>query len=344
MSSAPSEGLRQRAEDRKPRRYPPSGPRSSPAATAVGAAGDAPVRIEAVRALSRRITLAVLVLAFTAASFADAGNRPFLWKVESGKATVYLLGSIHVARPDLYPLHGKIDEAFRRSEALVVEADPTGPGGLAAAGLMMALGTYPEGEGGLDTHLPPKLYEATASRFARYGLPPEAWQRFEPWLAAMMITMSELQRLGMTPQHGIDVHFLSRARGEKEIVELEGADAQIRMLDGFDEGEQRLFLEYTLRDADRLPEAVDELLEAWKTGDAARLEALLFPADGMNEELRPVYRKLFDDRNRVMAEKIAATLEERGTTFVIVGAGHLLGEKGLVRLLGARFEVSQVGP
>jgi len=50
-------------------------------------------------------------------------QKSFLWKVQSRGNTVYLLGSIHLLRKEIYPLHRKIEEAFDRSAVLVVEAD-----------------------------------------------------------------------------------------------------------------------------------------------------------------------------------------------------------------------------
>jgi hypothetical protein len=53
--------------------------------------------------------------------------------------------------------------------------------------------------------------------------------------------------------------------------------------------------------------------------------------------------KLLDDRNVKMAEKIDGYLKEKGPTFVCVGAAHLVGEKGLVKLLTAKgYKVEQV--
>ena len=43
--------------------------------------------------------------------------------------------------------------------------------------------------------------------------------------------------------------------------------------------------------------------------------------------------RLYDARNREMADKIVAMLAGNEPTFVAVGAGHLLGATGIVELL-----------
>src|SRR3569833_4420418 len=56
---------------------------------------------------------------------APAARRYLFWRASSPGSTVYLLGSIHIGRPEMYPLSSAIDQAFARADALVVEADVT---------------------------------------------------------------------------------------------------------------------------------------------------------------------------------------------------------------------------
>ncbi len=49
--------------------------------------------------------------------------RSLLCKVSHNKATVYILGSIHLVKPEFYPLDGAIEKVYRKSDVLVVEVD-----------------------------------------------------------------------------------------------------------------------------------------------------------------------------------------------------------------------------
>ena len=51
------------------------------------------------------------------------GTKSFLWKAQ-GKGTVYLFGSVHLARADSYPLPRQVEESFDTSTILALEADP----------------------------------------------------------------------------------------------------------------------------------------------------------------------------------------------------------------------------
>jgi len=42
---------------------------------------------------------------------------------------------------------------------------------------------------------------------------------------------------------------------------------------------------------------------------------------------------MFTERNLTMTDKIKGYLDEDSTVFVVVGAGHLIGEQGIVKLL-----------
>ena len=51
----------------------------------------------------------------------------FLWKAKSETATVYMLGSVHLANKEMYPLPSAFEESFDSSEVLVVEIDLNQP-------------------------------------------------------------------------------------------------------------------------------------------------------------------------------------------------------------------------
>ena len=197
---------------------------------------------------------------------------------------------------------------------------------------------YPAGDS-LEKHIPKELLDKVLERVP---LPHEQALRFRPWMLALTLTMSELSKLGITPANGIDLHFLNRA-GDRQVIELEGVEHQLEMLAGFEEKQQVLFLEYTVRDLERLEENIDEMLRVWKSGDPNQLEKLVFDGRRAEPDLEPVYRELFDDRNVEMARRIGELLRGTTTHFVVVGAGHLVGETGLLALLARNFEVEALG-
>jgi len=272
----------------------------------------------------------------------QAGEKCFLWKIQSKTATVYILGSMHMAKPDIYPLPQKIEESFAKSAVLALEADPAKAQDTALLRQMLAAAAYAKG-GTLKEHLSGETFELARREIERLGLPMETFSRTKPWFLAMSIETLELQRLDYDPANGIDIYFAGKAAGEKQIVELESFDYQIRLLNGFSDREQELFLLYTLKEMATLQDEIEELMAAWRTGDTKSMERLVTRTLTESPELQPIFAKLFFKRNREMTARIEQLLKGKQTVFVAVGAAHLVGKEGIIeQLRGKGFTEEQM--
>ena len=81
---------------------------------------------------------------------------------------------------------------------------------------------------------------------------------------------------------------------------------------------------------------------AWEGGNPDALAHVLFER-AEDPTYKPFYEALFYTRNRQMTDKVAAMLDQPETHFVVVGAGHLVGEEGILSLLARRgFQVRQL--
>ena len=260
-----------------------------------------------------------------------AGSGVFGWKIKSPTTTAYLVGSIHLAKPDLYPLDARLENAFGGSSALVVEVDVDRQTE-ALAQQMMVKAAYPAGDR-IDKHVSAEILKAADEELAKSGFGLAMFGQFKPWFVAQTVLLMELQRLGFSPTNGIDVYFLQKARGQKKILELETADSQIDMLNSFTDKEQEIFLLYTLKDLANTEKNINQILAAWKQGDAGGMEKILTESVKDMPELQSVYGKLIDNRNETMARTINGYLKTADTYFVVVGSAHLVGEKGLLNLL-----------
>jgi uncharacterized protein YbaP (TraB family) len=275
-------------------------------------------------------------------SSVQAGEKCFLWKIQSKTATVYILGSMHMAKPDIYPLPQKIEESFAKSAVLALEADPAKAQDTALLRQMLAAAAYAKG-GTLKEHLSGETFELARREIERLGLPMETFSRTKPWFLAMSIETLELQRLDYDPANGIDIYFAGKAAGEKQIVELESFDYQIRLLNGFSDREQELFLLYTLKEMATLQDEIEELMAAWRTGDTKSMERLVTRTLTESPELQPIFAKLFFKRNREMTARIEQLLKGKQTVFVAVGAAHLVGKEGIIeQLRGKGFTEEQM--
>ena len=268
-------------------------------------------------------------------------QKSFLWKVQSRTSTVYVLGSVHFAKKDIYPLNQKIEDAFDQSDSLVVEANVNDINKIDIQKLMEQA-VYPENDT-LEKHVSSETLESLEKETGGLGIPFELLNRQKPWFVAMTLVSLETIKLGLDPHLGIDKYFLSKAEGKKKILELESMDYQVSLLSGFSDKEQELFLISTLKDLNIMGQEVNQLTQAWMSGDTKSMESILMRSILEDNRLSPIFEKLIFERNRRMVTKIEDFLRTKETYFVIVGAGHLVGNQGVVELLrGKGYPIKQL--
>jgi len=86
------------------------------------------------------------------------------------------------------------------------------------------------------------------------------------------------------------------------------------------------------------------MVDAWANGDVRALEAELQYEKTQDSVFAGILiPRLIDERNRVMADRIADIARSGPKSFVAVGALHLVGKDGIVELLRRRgFTVRQL--
>jgi uncharacterized protein YbaP (TraB family) len=258
-------------------------------------------------------------------------QKSFLWKIRSEANTVFVLGSLHLSKKEIYPLRQEIENAFDQSDFLVVEANVNDIR-KADVQKLMESALY-RADDTLERHLSAETYERVKKAIAGAGLPPELVTKQKPWFLAMTLVALESVKLGLDPKLGIDMYFLSKAEGKKKVLELESLDYQIELFSNFSDKEQELFLIYTLKDLNIMEQELDKLTQAWTMGDTKGMESILTRSLSEDKRLSPIYEKLIYERNKKMASKIENFLRAKGTYFIVVGSGHLVGNGGVIELL-----------
>lgn len=285
--------------------------------------------------------LLAAVLAALAPHAGAARDRSILWTVKGTHNTVYLLGSIHVLRPGDGGLPAAAEAAYADAEQLVMEIDMDDPASadpVELLGAMERTALLPQG-----TSLRDVLgddYASVEGRARLAGVDLAVLDRFAPWLVAVTLMQVELARRGFAPELGIE-HSLANRAGEdgKAIAGLETAEQQFAAMGGLPLGQQKRFLMMTLEESAQIDAQLDELLGAWRRGDAEALARLL---SAEFEEFPELYRPLTVDRNRAWLDRIEGLLDDRDDYLVVVGALHLVGRHSVVDLLGQRgYEVVQ---
>jgi len=278
-------------------------------------------------------------------------NDALIWEVKSDTATIYLVGSIHVANEDTYPLQQKLLDAFEQSEAIAVEADVTN----IDDELMIQIQTmmmYTDG-----TTLKDHVSKETLTLFDEYvaenGISYftedhlEVLYLFKPWVLYSLLDSDIVMVAGFDSESGIDMHFINAAKDkEMEIIEVESIMSQYNMIDSFSPELQEYMLKDSLSTSRTdSSNSVKLMLSLWEKGDVAAFEHLLDEDNAdllgtMTDEEKKLYEeynnKMIIDRNITMTDKVEELLKGDKDVFYIVGSAHMIGEQGIVKLLEER--------
>lgn len=260
--------------------------------------------------------------------------HPAIWTAHGKHATIYLLGSIHILAPNIHWRTAEIGNAIDAADIFVFEI-PTDASSMASVtNLINERGTLPPGQS-LRAILSPESQGDYDKAVAFAGIPPAAIDNRRPWLAGLVIGLSQMmKKTGASPEAGLDKMITSEATDRrKEMRYLETAEQQLDLIAPKDQKLELQEFESGLKEflKSNSEKDTDDLIEAWESGDPTRMDAIF------NESMEkyPKLRKVFlDDRNRNWVTVIRRWLDSEDKTFLVtVGAGHLVGKTGVPNLL-----------
>lgn len=240
---------------------------------------------------------------------------------------------MHLLRAADAQLPATFDRAYGDAERLVMEIDLDDLDPSAAATFTRDHATYPAGQG-LRATLGPKRWAHIKEACDRIGVPLEALDRLEPWAIALLFSATQMTRAGLDPDLGVEQQLMQRAAGDrKAITGFESLEYQLSLFDSLPPESQARLLEMTVEESDNVDAELDAMGKAWRSGDAARLEGLLLRE---YREFPDLYESIVYRRNRDWVPQIEALLQGHDDVLVVVGALHLVGERGVVDLLRRR--------
>jgi uncharacterized protein YbaP (TraB family) len=266
-------------------------------------------------------------------------KKNFIWSVEKGKSTIYVLGSIHLLPKELMALDKAIEAGYSDSKIIVFEANIDDLSDPAFEAKVASLGLLPAGQT-LEQLVSKQTYALLQQKVGELGLQMEIFNQFKPWLCALTLTSMELQRLGFNPNYGIDKNFFDRAKQDgKDMRFLETIDDQLELFTEMSRQEEDSFLAKVLQELDTMGVRVTDMINAWKSGDSDKLASMVkIEFEGYPE----VYAKMLAERNQKWVEQIEDLSGQAGNSLVVVGAAHFVGDDSILELLKRNgFEVEQ---
>ncbi len=254
---------------------------------------------------------------------------PALWKVADEDTTIYLFGTVHALPKDVDWYKGPIAAALASAQVLVTEIPPGAMKDTSVQQAFMAKAMLPEGQT-LRAMLSTEQRATFESALTKLGLPAEAFDKFEPWFAALTLATIPILKAGYSMEAGVENAIEGKAGAAVKRDALETVAEQLELFDGLPMAAQTTYLVSVAEDMDRVVPSLNAMVAAWAKGDADGLAKI------MNEEIDDpaLAERLLYARNRDWADWVETRLAEPGTVFVAVGAGHLAGEKSVQDYLG----------
>jgi hypothetical protein len=263
-----------------------------------------------------------------------------LWEIEGTSNQIRLLGSIHFLRPQDFPLPEAITNALMDADVVIMELDLTALNPITVQTIMLDKAIDPNGRG-LEDLLDSRSYRKAQRLAAAVDIDLSTMRQYEPWYAALQITQLRLMQLGFDGSFGVETQILMQAiQHGKELGGLETLEAQLDSMDSLPMDAQREFLMVTLEEAAAAGEMLDEIIDAWKSGDTAELEDNLLRDLSANSQL---YDQLIVQRNRNWTKSIVSFTEDSRNYLIVVGALHLVGDDSVLKMLNdAGFSTRQI--
>ena len=282
----------------------------------------------------------------------NAGSLGLLWKAEGNGNTLYLLGSIHTDRSNLYPFHKQLRDIITSAELAAFELDFNSQEGIDE---FTAMQVYSDGTT-LKDHIDPELYQEVVDALAPLGMPEEQVAQYKPWTLSNSFTALSMAD-DTTSENARALDLYVNAKASNVGVPVEGVETYafqgkifddlsdefqedylamtLAMFQGMDAAgdlseEEKAELEAALKEQ---YDAVDRWMEQWKTRDVEAF-AKDYPKDDIQgDATNELNAKLFEGRDPNMIAWADRYLKQEGshTGIMTVGAGHMVGNTGVVQ-------------
>jgi len=281
--------------------------------------------------------LGLAVVLFAVGRPAPAGaempyGQGLLWQIDgAGPAPSYLFGTMHTADEEVTDLAAPVLDALERAQSLSLEVIMTPEARMSLAFAMM----LSDGRT-LEQVVGPDLFQRAVTAGRPYGFGQDQFRLFKPWAVMTLLSLppSEVKRQA-AGEKALDERLRDAATQRGLALHgLEQIDEQISMFNDMAEADQIAMLDATISQSDQVEAMFEKMRGAYLDQNPAQIfEMMQAQQTGVDPRLVETFtERLLDARNERMAERMQPRLAEGGA-FVAVGALHLPGEGGILKIL-----------
>ena len=249
-------------------------------------------------------------------------KKTLLWKIETKDhdKPSYVFGTMHVRDQRAFYYKELVESKILECDTFAAEMNLDEIDQAAMASSM----DLPEGQT-LSELLKPKVYTKIDKLFQKYlGIPLKHFDTSQPLLITNILTE---RLLSSDMPLSLDASLYQFAKmHNKPTLGIESFAEQLEILGKIPLAYQLKSLVWTAKNFKNYRKQLRKMTELYATADIQRLFR------SAKKNARGMRKLLLYDRNTIMAKRIGLMAKEQ-SIFVAIGAGHLGGKKGVLRLL-----------
>ncbi len=256
-------------------------------------------------------------------------EKGFLWQLEKDGRTSWLLGTLHVNKPETFLLGARVTRALLSSDVLAVELNILDEAVMSQ--LMKKASADP-------VVLTPKTRLAVKDLLLQTCHPSaEQPESIAKLFLLPVLQQAHMRKSGFFADYGVDLLLMGMAHGmKKPIYSLETAETQARVLDFLLEGKsiEDATSEYLKSIAENsFEQPIERMYEAWLRGDIEALQNYAQWCECSGEKNEHTFKLLIDDRNLGLSQGITQLHDKGQRVFAAVGMLHMTGSNAVQVLL-----------
>jgi uncharacterized protein len=264
------------------------------------------------------------------------------YKVEKDGRYFYVGGSIHVGKNSKIRFNELVEKAFEDSAKLAVEIDTTNIKNLIGLAKGMKNISFEQ------THLEDKSLEfdyfqpENKTKYENLckdlGLNPKKYSKLSPSTFYLVAQKKCMKKAGYKSKCGIDDLFIKKAKkNKKEIISLETPAIQLDALMAAVNMSPECLTNVdknigSLESLEILIAGVSDTHDAVFEGNISKLVNEILIYNPLNESDKEHLNTFLYRRNEMMVSNIESLVETGEKYFVVVGAAHVIGKGGLLKL------------
>ncbi len=270
--------------------------------------------------MKKIITLALSLLLLISPLFAQENS--LLWKI-SGKdlnKDSYLLGTIHMICEENYTEFKKIENVSSKVDQVILEINMHDP---AIAQQAQALAMTPDPNFVAQMTTDERRFIDSALTANQLSM--EMFDIVSPATVVSLLTLKSFACSDLTKVRSIEQEVL-KLNANKPVFELETLEFQMNVLNKL--ATPSYFQQYFKNYEDQM-KLTKQLVEYYNNED---LEGLMTMFTNEKYMTKDQFKLMLTDRNNRWAKDLPSKIKDT-STLIAVGAGHLVGETGIIQLL-----------